>query len=74
MKTANTTTATTEVKTTTIEKLKKDDCFRLVGGKSVLWFKGYNAHDKKYQYCYYNDMNKFGGKKKGTIVEIDFDF
>jgi hypothetical protein len=70
----NKATTPPEVKTTTVEKLKTNDYFRLVGGKSVLVFKGYNRSTKKYQYCRWEDINHFGEKMKGTIVEIDFDF
>lgn len=59
-----------------IESLKKGDYFRLLGFKSkdVKVFDGYNRSTRKYSYYSFNDINKFGEKKKGTLVNVGFDF
>jgi hypothetical protein len=62
------------METTTIEKVKKGDYFRMPNKKTVYVFDGYNRHTRKYSYYKYHDVNSFGEKKKGTIVEINFDF
>lgn len=59
---------------TAIENVKKGDVFRLIGGKAVLVADGYNRSTKKYSYYRWEDISHFGEKKKGTQVEIDFDF
>jgi len=58
----------------TIEKVKKGDCFRFPGKKTVYIHDGYNRSTRKYSYFKFEDVNEFREKKKGTLVEIDFDF
>jgi len=60
--------------TTTIDKLKKGDYFRLPGKQRVYVRKEYSREAKKYEASRFDDVNHFIYKKKGTIVEIDFDF
>lgn len=59
-----------------IEKVSKGNYFKFPGikHKAVHIANGYNCYSKKYDYYSYKDVNKFGGKKKGTLVVIDFDF
>ena len=57
-----------------IEKVKKNDFFRLSGGKQVYQAEGYCRMNKKYCGSSYDDISKCTYKKKGTLVEIDFDF
>ena len=57
-----------------IESLTKEDLFKFPGGKNIYVFEGYDRGLKRYTYSKFNDVNDFSGKKKGTMVEIDFDF
>lgn len=55
-------------------KPKSDPYFRLQGGKEVYIYEGYNREAKKYQGYAFNDVNKFKYLKKGTMVEVGFEF
>jgi hypothetical protein len=57
-----------------IEKLSKNEYFRFPGKKTVYVAAGYNRSTKKYSYQKFEDINAFGERKKGTPVEIDFEF
>lgn len=61
---------------TTIEKLKKGELFKLKNKKSVLMFEGYDRSSRKYSFSYWEDISKWGERKKGTEVmtEDEFDF
>ena len=59
---------------TTIEKVKKGNYFRLENRTTVYIADGYNRSTKKYSAYSYMDINHFIEKKKGTIVEIDFEY
>lgn len=64
-----------EIKTVPIEKVKKGDYFRFPRGyQRVYVADGYNRSTRKYSYYRFDDINHFGEKKKGTVVEIGFDF
>lgn len=58
----------------TIEKLKKGQYFKLINGSAVLVFDGYNRFTRKYSYYRFDDINRFGEKKKGTLIITDFEF
>jgi hypothetical protein len=60
--------------TTTIEKVKKGDLFRLIGQQTVRVADGYNRMTRKYSFIKFDDICAFGEREKGTMVEIDFDF
>ncbi len=59
---------------TNIESLKKGDIFRIAKAKRVLVYDGYNRSTKKYSAYAYDDINHFVEKKKGTKIEVGFDF
>lgn len=59
---------------TTIDKVKKEDYFRFPGQTKVRVRSDYDNSSRKYSYYDFDDVNKFGQRKKGTPVEIDFDF
>ena len=63
-----------QVNTTTIEKVKKGDIFRMPGKTRVYVADGYNRFTRKYSAYRWDDINHPFEKRKGTIVEIDFDF
>lgn len=60
--------------TVAIELLKKGDIFRLVGKNTVYVKERYNRELKKYEYSKWDDISAYSSKKKGTLVEIGFDF
>ncbi|MBP7109816.1 MAG: hypothetical protein KBA90_14750 [Chitinophagaceae bacterium] len=57
-----------------IEKVKKNDFFRLKGGKQVYSADGYCRYNRKYCGTSYDDIGKQTYKKKGTLVEVNFHF
>ena len=57
-----------------IETLKKGDIFHLPKGASALVYDGYNRNIKKYEYHYFDDISKFGSKKKGTLIDANRTF
>ena len=59
---------------TTIEKVQKGDYFRFPNTTRVYVRDDYSRTCQKYGYYRFDDVNHTGYKKKGTIVEIDFDF
>ena len=61
--------------TTTIDKLKKGDFFKVgASGSTVYQAKGYDRENKKYCGQAFNDHNKFIYKKKGNAVTVGFTF
>lgn len=56
-----------------IERVKKGEYFKL-NGKTVYVADGYNRSTKKYSAFRFDDVNHFIEKKKGTRVEVEFDF
>lgn len=60
--------------TTTIEKVKKGDYFRLPNTTRVYVRDDYNRFGKNYMAYRFDDVNHAIYKKKGTVVEIDFEF
>ena len=56
----------------TIEQLKKGDLFRLKPNGKTLVKGDYIREEKKYEFSYYDDINHFGLKKKGTEVLTDW--
>lgn len=63
-----------ECKLVPIEKIKKGEFFRLKGGKQVYTAEGYCRLNKKYCGQSYDDISKFTYKRKGILVETDFEF
>lgn len=61
-------------KLSTIEKVKKGDYFRFPGRKPVYVADGYNRHTRKYSAHKFDDVNTFAERKRGCVVEIDFEF
>lgn len=57
-----------------IEKVKKRDFFRLPGRDRVYVAEGYCRFNKKYSGMRWDDINHYIYKRKGTLVEINFDF
>lgn len=57
-----------------IEQLKKGEFFRLKGGKQVYTAEGYCRYNRKYTGTNYDDINRQTYKKKGTLIEYDFEF
>jgi|HubBroStandDraft_2_1064218.scaffolds.fasta_scaffold00002_54 hypothetical protein len=57
-----------------INKLPKGIYFRFPGKQKVYVYDGYNRFTRKYSYYAFDDVNAFGERKKGTMVEIDFTF
>ena len=57
-----------------IEKVKKGDFVRMPSGKKVYIFKGYDRSLRKYELQDYWDISNFKYIKKGTKIEIGFDF
>lgn len=62
------------MQTIAIERVKKGDYFRFVGKKPVYVADGYNRFTKKWSAYRFDDISAFRETKKGTMVEIDFDF
>ena len=60
--------------TTNIENLKKGDFFRRANGKKVYIYKGYDRTNKAYEAQAFDDISDFKYLKKGTKVNIGFDF
>ena len=54
--------------------MKKGDYFKFPNRKTVYVYSGYCRINKKYEYFKFEDVNDFGYRKKGTIVETDFTF
>lgn len=65
---------TWEFKTIEIEKVTKGDFLRKVGKKRVFQAKGYCRFNKKYEAEANDDISYSAYFKKGTMVEIGFDF
>lgn len=61
-------------KTTTIERVKKGDYFRIPNASRVYVRDDYNRFTRTYDGYRFDDVNHFKQWKKGTTVEIDFDF
>lgn len=58
-----------------IEDLKKGEYFKLKAtSKEVYQAEGYCRQNKKYTGSAESDISKFTYKKKGTLVETDFEY
>jgi len=66
-------TATQKLFFTAIENVK-NDFFRLPFGKEVYRSEGYCRMNKKYTGGAESDISKCTYKKKGTIVEVNFEY
>ncbi|MBN9482192.1 MAG: hypothetical protein BGO70_16590 [Bacteroidetes bacterium 43-93] len=62
------------MQTSVIEALKKGSFFKMPGKKPVYIKDDYNRTLKKYSAYKFDDVNAYRHLKKGTIVEIGFDF
>lgn len=62
------------MQTIAIERVKKGDYFRFPGKQRVYVADGYNRFTKKWTAYRFDDIGHFVEKRKGTFVEIDFDF
>lgn len=57
-----------------IEQVKKGEYFRRTGKSVVYVAQGYCRVNRKYYAYKFYDINAFSYLKKGTLVEIDFEF
>lgn len=62
------------IKLIEIENVPKGDYFRRKNGKKVFIYKGYCRLNKAYEGQEFDDTSTCKYFKKGTMVEIDFDF
>lgn len=62
------------MKTAKIETLKNGEFIRRIGGKEVFTKQAYCRFNKKYQIDSENDISRAKYLKKGTLVEIDFEY
>jgi hypothetical protein len=61
--------------TTTIEKVKKGDYFKLKPESNIVYVRGdYNRFTKRYEAYKFEDINSFREFKKGKEVIIGFTF
>lgn len=61
-------------KVVVIESVKKGDYFRLLGAKRVYVADGYNRSTRRYSAYRFDDICHYIEKKKGALVEVNFDF
>jgi hypothetical protein len=62
------------MKTIKIELVPIGEFVRIPNGKKVYTRRPYDRENKKYELADYYDISNFKYIKKGTLVEINFDF